>query len=293
MGRRPAGVRVWSPERWLDLTFGSDLEARHFPPAGFSGSDDDGVLLRARRAADRHLGQGRLPPDGGHRPRAGRAARRAPRLAPRGGRDPAHRRVGRPALLDPPPLGRLALGQGFCRHLPPAAVVRNRPARDGLVHGRSRSAVRVPALAGRRGRPPLVVWTGRAGVLRRLPRPERAAVDGRAVRGAGRRGPGAAGRSGAGLVPASSRALVRSGNPPAAASGRGRLRVDRVHARAFRARLRRRRRGFGLRPDPRAQPGGVVERRLGLAAGGAIPPSLGAAVHAVGVRDDRRSVRRA
>ncbi|MBI5499264.1 MAG: TonB-dependent receptor [Deltaproteobacteria bacterium] len=46
----PRASVVWSPARWVDLTFGSDLEARHFPPTGLAEYDDDNQLLRQRDA---------------------------------------------------------------------------------------------------------------------------------------------------------------------------------------------------------------------------------------------------
>jgi hypothetical protein len=46
----PRASLVWSPEEWLDLTFGTDFEARHFPAPGFSEGDDVTPLTRQRDA---------------------------------------------------------------------------------------------------------------------------------------------------------------------------------------------------------------------------------------------------
>ncbi|MBN1770651.1 MAG: TonB-dependent receptor [Deltaproteobacteria bacterium] len=46
----PRATLVWSPEEWLDVAAGTDLEVRHFPPPGLEEEDDLTPLTRERDA---------------------------------------------------------------------------------------------------------------------------------------------------------------------------------------------------------------------------------------------------
>lgn len=46
----PRASLVWSPEEWLDVAVGTDLEVRHFPPPGLEEEDDLTPLTRERDA---------------------------------------------------------------------------------------------------------------------------------------------------------------------------------------------------------------------------------------------------